>query len=268
MTSREPRTGALPPAVGVDTLVVSFGRGAHATTALNGVSLTLDVGRTMGIVGESGSGKTTLAKTIVGIVTPDSGRIEIDGLDRAAADRTERATLRRTVQMIPQDPYSSFDPRRTVGHALGEAINPRRPRARTHEETIVRWLERVRLPADTLHRYPHELSGGQRQRVAIARALIVEPKLVVADEITSALDVSVQAEVLDLVDTLRSELNLSMLFISHNLAVVQRVSDEVLVLLRGEVVEFGPVDRVFEAPSAPYTRQLLDAVPGAPGFTL
>ena len=179
-----------------------------------------------------------------------------------------RTELRRKVQLIPQDPYSSLDPRRTIGEALAEAVDPRHANVRKHRDEIVRWLETVRLPADAVSRYPHECSGGQRQRVAIARGLILRPEVVIADEITSALDVSVQAEILELIARLRRELDLTMLFISHNLAVVRQVSDEVVVLYRGEVVEHAQTADLFERPRHDYTRTLLNAVPGAPGFDI
>jgi ABC-type oligopeptide transport system ATPase subunit len=172
------------------------------------------------------------------------------------------------VQMIPQDPYSSLDPRRTIGQAIAEAIDPRRPTVSKHREVIAEWLRTVRMPEDTIDRYPHEFSGGQRQRVAIARGLILRPEFVIADEITSALDVSVQAEILNLMARLRQELGLSMLFISHNLAVVRHVSDDVIVLYRGEIVEQGPSEQIYTNPQHPYTRSLLDSVPGAPGFSI
>jgi peptide/nickel transport system ATP-binding protein len=170
--------------------------------------------------------------------------------------------------MIPQDPYSSLSPRRTVGQTLAEAIAPARQNVRKHQDRIVAALEEVSLPADLIHRYPHEFSGGQRQRVAIARALIVEPEVIIADEITSALDVSAQADVLELIDRLRAKLNLTMLFISHNLAVVKQVSDDVVVLYRGEVMEAEPAGALFSNPQHDYTKLLLSSVPGSVGFSL
>ncbi|GAA0966174.1 ABC transporter ATP-binding protein [Frigoribacterium faeni] len=249
-------------------LDVAFGSGGRAVRVLNGVDLTIGTGRTVGLVGESGSGKSTLAKALVGTVRPSAGSIRIAGVDTATLSRRDRAAMRRRVQMIPQDPYSSLDPRRTVGQALAEAIDPRRPDAKRHREQIIEWLRTVRMPDDAIDRFPHEFSGGQRQRVAIARGLVVNPEFVIADEITSALDVSVQAEILNLVARLRRELGLSMLFISHNLAVVRHVSDDVVVLYRGDVVEQGPTEQVYSDPQHPYTRALLDSVPGAPGFSI
>lgn len=255
-------------ALGVRDLTVRFGHGRATRTALNGVSLRVRQGCTVGLVGESGSGKSTLAKVIVGLVGADAGTVEIDGLDVSTLSRSGRREMRRRVQMIPQDPYSSLDPRRTIGQAMAEAIDPRGGRVAVNRDRIVEWLEMVRLPADAISRYPHEFSGGQRQRIAIARALVVEPDIVIADEITSALDVSVQAEILDLVGRLREQLQLSLLFISHNLAVVRHVSDDVVVLYRGDVVETSPAERLFRDPQHPYTAALLSAVPGSPGFSI
>ena len=271
--STTPATTALSPTlptamVEIDNLDVTFGSGRHATQVLHGISARVETGRTVGIVGESGSGKSTLAKALVGFVRPSAGRISIEGTDISRLTGRQRSDLRRTVQLIPQDPYSSLDPRRTIGQALAEAVDPDRAGVGKHRDTIAQWLATVRMPEDSMYRYPHEFSGGQRQRIAIARGLIVKPRLVIADEITSALDVSVQAEILNLIARLRAELNLTMLFISHNLAVVRQVSDVVAVMHRGVIVEQGTVDQVYENPVHPYTRKLLDSVPGAPGFSI
>ncbi|MBZ5739361.1 ABC transporter ATP-binding protein [Nocardioides mangrovi] len=255
------------PMIDVVDLGVSFG----STRVLHDVSLRLETGQTVGVVGESGSGKSTLAKVLVGIVEPDAGEVVVANTDvRRLGRRSRRAAqdYRRRVQMVPQDPFSSLSPRRTIGQTLAEALDPARASVRRHEDRIAAWLERVGLPADAMGRYPHEFSGGQRQRVAIARSLIVEPSVVIADEITSALDVSVQAQILDLIAEIKAGLGLTMVFISHNLAVVQRVSDVVAVMYRGEVVEAGPVEQIYADPRHWYTRQLLDADPGAPGFSL
>lgn len=253
------------PLVSVEGLDVTFGSGSGATRALADVSLQIMSGQSLGLVGESGSGKSTLAKAMVGINPISGGRIVIAGEDigigRGAA-RVDRTLL----QLIPQDPYSSLSPRRTAGQAIAEALDPQRADVRRHRDAIVEWLERVELDAGAVDKYPYEFSGGQRQRIAIARALCIKPRLVIADEITSALDLSVQAEVLRLLATLRAELDLTMLFISHNLAVVRHVSDRVAVLYQGELVEEGEVEQVFHEPRAEYTRNLLDSVPGRPGF--
>jgi ABC-type glutathione transport system ATPase component len=264
-TTTETTTGTATDAmIDVRGLDVAFGQ----TTVLHGVDLRLGRGRTVGVVGESGSGKSTLAKVLVGTVKPASGSAVVDGVDLTGADRRTLRAYRRRIQMIPQDPYSSLSPRRTVAQTLAEAIDPVKPRVSVHRDRIGAWLERVGLQPDMMHRYPHEFSGGQRQRIAIARGLVVDPHLVIADEITSALDVSVQAQVLDLLSDVKESLGLTMLFISHNLAVVQRVSDEVVVLYQGEVVESGPVEQIYADPQHWYTRRLLDADPGSAGFSL
>jgi ABC-type glutathione transport system ATPase component len=260
---------AQPEAVlDVRNLEVTFGSGRAAATVLRGVSASIQPGHTLGIVGESGSGKSTMAKAIVGLVKPSAGSIAFDGRDTAKMTAAERRAMRRAVQMVPQDPYSSLNPRRTIGQTLAEAIDPARANPRQHREAISHWLSTIRLDADVAERYPHEFSGGQRQRIAIARALAVRPKLIIADEITSALDLSVQAEILNLIGRLRTELGLTMAFISHDLDVVHHVSDEILVLLHGQVVEYGDVDTIYGSPQHPYTKRLLDSVPGGPGFDI
>jgi ABC-type glutathione transport system ATPase component len=258
----------LSNAIEVRDLEVKYGAGKTAPRILHGISMDVPVGRTVGVVGESGSGKSTLAKTLVGVLRPSAGSVTIGGVSVSSARGTQRSKLRRAVQMIPQDPYSSLDPRCTIGEAVAEALDPRRANVKKHQDEIVRWLETVKMPADTIHRYPHEFSGGQRQRVAIARGLILEPTVVIADEITSALDVSVQAEILALIARLRAELGLTMVFISHNLAVVRQVSDEVAVMYQGELVEHSTTAALFGNPQHPYTRKLLSSIPGVPGFSI
>ncbi|GAA4169656.1 ABC transporter ATP-binding protein [Gryllotalpicola koreensis] len=252
--------------VEVNSLGVSFG----STRVLHDVSLRLEAGQTIGVVGESGSGKSTLAKVLVGIVAPDAGSVVVDAFDVRTLGHSQRAAFRyrRRVQMIPQDPFSSLSPRRTVGQTLAEALDPVWANVRRFEDRIAFWLERVGLPADAMNRYPHEFSGGQRQRVAIARSLILEPSVVIADEITSALDVSVQVQILEMIAEIKDELNVTMMFISHNLAVVQSVSDMVAVMYQGEIVEIGSVEQIYSDPQHWYTKRLLDADPGAPGFSL
>jgi len=227
-----------------------------ATTAVDDVSLTVPPGTVVGLVGESGSGKSTLARAAVGLAPVCAGRITVGG----AAVPTKGP---RPLQMVFQDPYSSLDPRMTVGESIAEAM-PRGSRAGRAERRaeVARLLELVHLDPARAATRPAELSGGQRQRVALARALAGRPRVVIADEITSALDVSIQGAVLNLVRELQRELGLSMLFISHNLAVVRYVATQVAVLRDGRIVEEGPTDRVLAAPDHDYTRELLAAVPG------
>lgn len=228
-------------------------------TVVDDVSLEVPEGTVLGLVGESGSGKSTVARAILGLAPVLSGSIRIGDADVTALTARERA---RRVQMVFQDPFGSLNPRMTVGRIIAEGLESRGDlRAAERPAEVRRLLDLVSLPPDLAERLPQRLSGGQRQRVAIARALAARPAVLVADEITSALDVSVQAQVLNVLrDVLRHE-NLSMLFISHNLAVVRYISDRVAVMKDGVLVETGPVERVLHAPEHEYTRQLLEAVP-------
>jgi peptide/nickel transport system ATP-binding protein len=241
------------------------GRHGLEVVALNAVSIDIAAGEAVGLVGESGSGKTTLGRCIVGLETLSAGTIHIAGLDAsnpATADSATRRQLRRTAQIIFQDPYSSLNPRHTIGGALGETLlvnGHERARVRARIDEL---LDLVGLPRAYAARYPRALSGGERQRVAIARALAVGPKLLVCDEPVSALDVSVQAQILTLLRELRSELGLSYLFITHDLAVVRQIVDRVYVLYRANLVEEGPVDQVLDRPAHEYTRRLIGSIPG------
>ena len=231
--------------------------------ALDGVSFGLDAGRTLAVVGESGCGKSTLARQVTMIETPTAGSLELDGAEVAHADAETRRRLRRQVQMVFQNPFASLNPRKKIGHALEEplAINTGLSAAERAERARA-MMARVGLRPEHYELYPHMFSGGQRQRVAIARALMLQPKVVVADEPVSALDVSIQAQVLNLLADLQAELGLSYLFISHDLGVVRHIAHEVLVMYLGHAVEQGPKARIFARPLHPYTQALLASTPG------
>jgi peptide/nickel transport system ATP-binding protein len=246
----------------VRDLTVSFPSESGTVTAVRGVSYALAPGEVLGIVGESGSGKSTVARCIARLVEPTSGRIVIGDTDFASISRAQLHALRRKVQIVFQDPYRSLNPRRTVGAAIvegpmnyGASRNEAYGRAR-------QLMELVRLDPKVLDRYPHQFSGGQRQRICIARSLAMEPDLLIADEAVSALDVSVQAQVLALLDDIRRRLDLAMLFITHDLRVAAQVCDRVAVMTRGRIVEYGPIADVFAHPRDAYTRALLAAAPG------
>jgi len=232
--------------------------------ALQGVSFTLQTGRSLGIVGESGSGKSTLARLVMALDTPTSGRVLMQGRDLHAMNAADLRRARRDFQMVFQDPYGSLDPRQTVERIVTEPLRAQREDTPTDTRArAAEVLDSVGLRITDLDKYPHEFSGGQRQRIAIARALITRPRLIVADEPVSALDVSVQAQVLNLMQDLQAQYGVTYLLISHDLAVVHHLCDEVAVLWQGRIVEQGPPDRLFRDPQHPYTRTLLDAVLGA-----
>ncbi|WDO05568.1 ABC transporter ATP-binding protein [Streptomyces murinus] len=238
-------------------------RRARPHPAVRGVSLHVARGETLGLVGESGSGKSTIARVLAGLRRPTSGEVRFDGRDisRAATDARLRRELSRDVQLVFQDPYASLNPRRTVEQILTTPLRIHTDlTAAQRAKRAAQLLEQVGLSVSGLSRHPHEFSGGQRQRIGIARALAVRPRLIIADEPVSALDVSVQAQVLNLLMDLREEFDLSLLFISHDLAVVRHFCDRIAVLKEGELVEAGPRDAVFDTPSAPYTKELLAAV--------
>ncbi len=239
-----------------------FARTSGAVRAVDGVSFALPRGKTLSLVGESGSGKTTTGRLVLRLIEPTSGTIRFDGTDVTALDRGELRTLRKRMQLIFQDPYGSLNPRMTVHSVLAEAIMAHAvvPKTRCRDR-VVELLDLVGLPPEAAGRYPHEFSGGQRQRIGIARALAVEPDLVVADEPVSALDVSIQAQILNLMADLQQRLGLTYLFIGHNLSVVRHISDFIAVMYLGRIVELGPVESVFATPVHPYTKALLSAVP-------
>ncbi len=244
-------------------LTVRYGTGRHAHLAVDGVSLTVPSGRTLGLVGESGSGKSSVAAAIVGLAKPSAeSSIDLGGVEITARDAASR-TARRRIQLVFQDPFSALDPRMPIGASIAEATRAtgrRWTRADT-QRRVAELLRRVHIDPSRAAELPSAFSGGQRQRITIARALAGEPAVLIADEITSALDVSVQGVILNLLRELQEELGLTMLFISHNLAVVRYVSHEIAVMRDGRVVESGETEAVLENPAEGYTAELLDAVP-------
>jgi peptide/nickel transport system ATP-binding protein len=237
---------------------------AHYVQALDEVSFTLQAGRSLGVVGESGSGKSTLARLVTALEAPTSGNVRFEGRDLHALPADELRRARAGFQMVFQDPFGSLDPRQTVARIVGEPMEAQaRSSAVERRERAGEMLAAVGLRTADLDKYPHEFSGGQRQRIAIARALVTQPLLIVADEPVSALDVSVQAQVLNLMQDLQERFGLSYLFISHDPAVVDLVCDDVIVLYQGRVVESGPADRLLRDPEHDYTRRLLAAAAGA-----
>ena len=240
-----------------------FGRGDRFVRAVDGVSLRVRRGETMGLVGESGCGKSTLGRLMLRLLEPTFGRVVYDGRDLTPLSQRALRPLRRRMQIIFQDPYSSLNPRMTVREIVGEAITIHKlARTRADEQArIAALLDRVGLRTDAMDRYPHEFSGGQRQRIGIARALAVEPEFIVCDEPTSSLDVSIQAQIVNLLVELQETMGLSYLLVSHDLQVVEHLSHRVAVMYLGKIVEQAPADRLYDEPRHPYTRALLAAAP-------
>jgi oligopeptide/dipeptide ABC transporter ATP-binding protein len=244
-------------------LKVQFATAAGTVRAVNGVSLDIAVGETLGLVGESGCGKSTLGKAIVRLVPIAGGQVVVEGTDITAFDRTRMAPVRRQVQMIFQDPYGSLNPRSTVGRSIAQPLEIAGWKPDAIAQRVDTLLAQVGLPADAKQRFPHEFSGGQRQRIGIARALALNPRLIICDEPVSALDVSVRAQVINLLEDLKSQFGVSYLFISHDLSVVEHIADRVAVMYLGTIVEAAGRDQIWRAPKHPYTQALLAAAPVA-----
>ncbi len=252
---------AQPPLLAVRDLKVHYHTSRGAVQAVNGVTFDLREGERFGLVGESGSGKSTLARLAAGLIAPTAGRVEIDGVDLATLGREQLRLLRRDVQVVFQDPYGGLNPRRRIGSIIGDPLvihGTSKPAARARVQEL---MELVGLNPEHHNRFPSAFSGGQRQRIGVARALALEPKLVICDEPVSALDVSVQAQIINLLQRLQRELDLTYLFVSHDLGVIEHVADRVAVMYLGKIVELETADRLFASPQQDYTRRLLAAVP-------
>ena len=237
-------------------------RPTQVVQAVDGVSLSLRRGTTLAIVGESGCGKSTLARLLARLIEPTAGSVVLNGVNLTSASSKEMLKMRRDIQVVFQDPYACLNPRHSIGQSIGTPIRIQKTMSRTDERhRVYELLDMVGLNAEHYNRFPHEFSGGQRQRAGIARALALQPKVIVADEPVSALDVSIQAQILNLLEKLQADLNLSYVFIAHDLSVVRHIADEVAVMYLGKIVEIGAPEAVYGAPAHPYTKALMSAVP-------
>ncbi len=246
----------------IEHLCVHFKDGKRTTRAVDDVSLTVGPGETLGLVGESGSGKSTIGRAIVGLVPVTSGSVRFEGRDITNASLSHRRELAAEMQVVFQDPYSSLNPAKTIGQTLAEPLTVHGRSSRSERaERVAYMLERVGMPVDAATRYPSQFSGGQRQRIAIARALMLQPKLVICDEPVSALDLSIQAQIMNLLADLQAELGVSYLFIAHDLAVVRHISHRTVILYRGQVMEAGAAETIADGPRHPYSRALAEAAP-------
>jgi oligopeptide/dipeptide ABC transporter ATP-binding protein len=250
------------PLLQIENLSVHFRQGHRLTRAVDGVSLTVGRGETVGLVGESGSGKSTIGRAVVGLVPATSGTIRFDGDDITNANLKRRRELSADMQVVFQDPFSSLNPAKTIGQTLAEPMTVHENISRSERaDRVASMLAKVGMPTDAADRYPAQFSGGQRQRIAIARALMLSPKLVICDEPVSALDLSIQAQIMNLLADLQDELGVSYLFIAHDLAVVRHISHRTVVLYRGQVMEHGDAEAIADAPTHPYSEALVAAAP-------
>jgi oligopeptide/dipeptide ABC transporter ATP-binding protein len=267
--NNEPQAESRQPLIRLEGLTKHFpihkgfwGRKVGEVQAVTNVDLTVYQGETLGVVGESGCGKSTMGRCILQLLRPTAGQVYLNDRELTRLHNRELRPLRKEMQIVFQNPYSSLDPRMTVGQTLAEPLEVHKlASGKAREKRVYELLDMVGLPQNAFYRYPHEFSGGQRQRVGIARALALNPKFIVADEPVSALDVSIQAQILNLMDDLKKSLNLTYLFIAHNLSVVEYISDRVAVMYLGNIVEIAPAKNLYEKPLHPYTQALLSAIP-------